>query len=374
MDWVSQSCSEQSDARDEIEFEIWAKELEPELKGRVSFVPLSWKIRGRIPSLLLSAAEVWVRAIQYKSRGSQNSRVFISNGFLYSHADLVSVHFSGLDWLLKSIRLGFSAPQAVSGTLRAAIVAGLDVFFQWSLVPNRLVPVSEGVANDLRRFAAPWKSVSVIPNLQSPSEFSPSSREELRAQVRQRWGQVGEEERVLAFCSLGHLRRKGFWLAVEATAFARKRGAHLLLLVIGVEKESLRKALSANCPDWREFIRFTGPQQDVRVPLSACDGYLFPSYSEAFSLTEIEAAALGLRLYLTPHHGVEMFAPEKFHGRVLPWESSEIAEVLYEDWKSGRLEAGPASPNKALSTEEFGTRWMNEIEAVLNERKENKAK
>ena len=368
MDWMSSICSGQSDREKSFEFEVWAKELEPALKEDVRFLPLRWNVPGRIPSLLVSAAEVSLRALFAKIQRPGDQPIFISNGFLYSHADLVSVHFSGLDWLFKSYRLGFAAPGAVSGTLRAGVVSALDSLFQWSLVPNRLVAVSEGVGNDLRRFSAPWKSVQVIPNLSPPREFSPAGRDELRPRVREQWGRVEDDERVLAFCSLGHLRRKGFWLAVEAIALARKKGARLLLLVIGVEKESIRKTLSRVCPDWDDFIRFTGPQQDVRMPLSACDGYLFPSYSEAFSLTEIEAAALGLRLYLTPHHGVEMFYPEHFHGRVLPWEVEEMGELLVDEWVQGNVEVGPSSPNCALSLQKFGERWRNQIEAVLAER------
>ena len=69
---------------------------------------------------------------------------------------------------------------------------------------------------------------------------------------------------------------------------------------------------------------------DQIVAMAAADGFLFPSWSEALALVEVEAAACGLPLFLTPHHGSEMVLRDGLNGRRLEFDADAIARVLTE--------------------------------------------
>jgi glycosyltransferase involved in cell wall biosynthesis len=155
------------------------------------------------------------------------------------------------------------------------------------------------------------------------------------------------EDTVFTFVSAGHYRRKGFFLAVDAIANVRAKVAqHVLsapdadarcanarLLVVGGRQDrlaTLQKQLNLQHPDWREFVTFTGMVPDVERHFAASDAFLFPSYSEAFALVEVEAAACGLPLFLTRHHGSEMILEEGVNGHFLEFDSHQIAAVLAE--------------------------------------------
>jgi hypothetical protein len=48
------------------------------------------------------------------------------------------------------------------------------------------------------------------------------------------------------------------------------------------------------------------------------------------ALVEVEAAACGLPLFLTPHHGSEMVLRDRLNGRLLEFDADAIARVLTE--------------------------------------------
>jgi glycosyltransferase involved in cell wall biosynthesis len=123
---------------------------------------------------------------------------------------------------------------------------------------------------------------------------------------------------------------------VDAVAHLREKGgegAKARFLVLGgsdARLHALKRQLQARHPDWASFVTFTGMVPDVEKYLSSADGFLFPSYSEAFALVEVEAAACGLPLFLTPHHGSEMILEDGINGRLLEFNVDRIADVLNE--------------------------------------------
>ncbi len=118
--------------------------------------------------------------------------------------------------------------------------------------------------------------------------------------------------------------------------------------------------LKVKHPDWREWITFTGNVPDVERYFAAADGLLFPSYSEAFALVEIEAAACGLPLFLTHHHGSEMILEDGVNGRWLEFDSEKIADVL-ADFVSGAWKPSAGSKSNALDTEAYARRFIEEL-------------
>jgi glycosyltransferase involved in cell wall biosynthesis len=89
------------------------------------------------------------------------------------------------------------------------------------------------------------------------------------------------------------------------------------LLVIGGTAKTLARLkteLATRFPEYTRWILFVGTTSEVEKSLAAADAFLFPSYFEAFSLAEIEAAAMGLPLFVTRHPGTEMIVREGKNG------------------------------------------------------------
>ena len=156
------------------------------------------------------------------------------------------------------------------------------------------------------------------------------------------------------FVSTGHYRRKGFFLAVEAIERLRQQHPAVRLLVVGGRPKRLR-ALQRELGTRREWITFTGSVPDVEKYFAAADAFLFPSYSEAFALVEVEAAACGLPLFLTPHHGSEMILEEGCNGRRISFEPAEIASVLAE-FVEGRWQMQGTSLKHAVEVAAYARR------------------
>jgi glycosyltransferase involved in cell wall biosynthesis len=94
---------------------------------------------------------------------------------------------------------------------------------------------------------------------------------------------------------------------------------------------------------------------DVETYFAAADALLFPSYSEAFALVEVEAAACGLPLFLTPHHGSEMILEDGVNGRLIEFDTERIAQVLAE-FVEGRWKPTGTSLKHAVDSATYAQR------------------
>ncbi len=251
---------------------------------------------------------------------------------MYWGAPVAMVQFVNCVWLRRQLALGFSSA-------REFLQFWLHVcgaFFErlhWRGPALRVaLPVSDSIGEEVRRRTRASVQIETLPNSYDETRFNPAVRGQWRAVMR---GELGfaDSDVVFAFASLGHHKRKGFWLAVEALAQLRSdpKMRHAKFLVIGGRPETLaalQRKLDKCAPDWREWIVLTGHQTGVEKHLSAADAFLYPSYFEAFCLAEIEAAALGVPLLLTRHHGSEMILEDGVNGLWLEFDASAITETL----------------------------------------------
>ena len=336
------------------EFTVWCWTCEPRLDVQPVLLP-----RPPLPKVFwpfafsLTAHLYWL--FQAAKGGLRNFSASFSNGFSCTFCELCYVHFSHFDYAATQLRMPVRTWRDVAEVVREWTDGlGSELVLFWSPTRNTLLAVSDAVVRDIRRFAAPWKRVKLLPNSYDPTRWNERNRLAYREAKRRELG-IAESTTVFAFISQGHFRRKGFWLAAEAIDRLSRR-EHCLLLVIGGHPPTLRRLqreLSRALPGWERYMKFAGMVMDALPSLAACDALLFPSYSEAFSLVEIEAATLGLRLYLTPHHGSEMILEEGRNGRFLPWDAAGIAAILEEDLRHGKLRPGPSFAGRALDTQKF---------------------
>ena len=251
----------------------------------------------------------------------------------YFGAQLISVHFVNAVWIVKQCRLGVHSFKQFAGLCLSLCGAVIERSAWWSPAVRKILTVSESIAEEVRERCPKYRAVQVLPNSYDETRFHPGVRDLYRAAMRRELG-FGSEHFAFIFVSQGHHQRKGFWLAIEALARLRAEGRkNLHFLVVGgtsATVDTLRARLERDFPDWVEWVSLVGMQPRVEKYYAAADAFLFPSYFEAFSLAEIEAAACGLPLLLTPHHGSEMTLNAGVPGAFLSFDPSEMSRQIAE--------------------------------------------
>jgi len=314
------------------EVEIWASECELEQGGGVSWRP----IPQRVPTWRLHALDFQRRAsAMLRASDDRAGRLVQVTGCMVADADIHYIHFWNEALLEERAKRAGDFPLGWPQRISAGLAARRERRVAARSAPDRAWwVVSRSLAERIERGGASG-CFRVLPNQYDPARFHPEVRASWRERARERHG-IGADEKLLVFSAFGHFERKGLGLAARAVARVRERGHPLRLLVLGGSAETIEVFRKRHRGDLSGVV-FAGMVDEIEQHLAAADGLLFPSHFEAFSLAEIEAAALGLRLYLTPHYGSEMILRDPLNGRRLPWDPDGMAGVLIEDLEAGRL-------------------------------------
>lgn len=215
--------------------------------------------------------------------------------------------------------------------------------------------VSRNLGEEIYNLAGKQGDLHILPNTYDTSQFNTEIRCLYRNEMREKLG-LKTNEIVFVFSAYAHFERKGLLHAVEAIEIARKKNYPFRLIVIGGKNKTVRRF--TNLLDKRgisyEGVKFVGLVNNVNQYLASAEAFLFPSHFEAFSLAEIEAAAMGLRLYLTNHYGAEMILREPTNGQYIEWGAGEIASTLIDDYESGLLGSYHSDLGEAVTPTQFG--------------------
>jgi glycosyltransferase involved in cell wall biosynthesis len=345
--------------------EIFAAQIDADLVGKVKFrkAPLI-----RLPFGMAA----WGYHIYYNLQvfrdylsGNLFNGLTVSAGFFLLSADLATVHFSHFDSISKSCLHGRKQPGFLTDLIKSLPGLITECIFLWNPWKTKLLAVSYSVAEDILRFGAPWKEVKVFPNTFSQKDFSRQVCLENRSTTRSSHG-FSDYETVFLFSSMGHYFRKGIYLAADAVSELRRRGHPVRMLMVGglsSAHKSLRKNIASRNPGYEDWLVMTGMVDNPKIQYSAADALFFPSLSEAFSLVEIEAAALGLPLFLTPHHGSEMILKDGVNGRLLPWDAKGMADVLEAEILKG-ISPTSGGTGLALSKEDYYSKFRSYLDGI----------
>lgn len=346
----------------EIELWCWHCDEDIEVDGIVRLPRI-----GAMRVLYGHAFGFWARLRswwQFAVRKKLRPDVVFTVAWYEPACDVALVQFSPWDWELRQRELGVHSLRDFVERASNRLALRTANRFLRRTTAGRILCVSDAVANDLRA-ACPSSAekVAVLPNSFDPDRFNSGVRSQWRDAMRTTLG-FDEAHIVFIFVSTGHYRRKGFFLAAESVAVLRRRQSGAKLLVVGgTEKRlcDLQSELQKQIPDWRDFITFTGSVADVEKYFAAADAFLFPSYSEAFALVEVEADACGLPLFLTHHHGSEMILEEGVNGRFVEFDAENIAAVL-EEFVSGRWKPSRSLRTRGLDAVGYETLLLAELQ------------
>ncbi len=245
-----------------------------------------------------------------------------TGAIVLNQLDTIAVHYchqAGIATPSRATRLGrgYIVAVAVMNRLSEKLVYGIQR-------RARFVCVSEGVAEEIRRFfPAAAERVVTIHNGVDLDAFAPGARATEAAALRRRLG-IAPDRPAAAFVG-SEWERKGLEPAIRALAQAPEWD----LIVAGGGDRGHYEALA------RELgvaagVHWLGVTKDVSLALAAADALVFPSTYEAFPLVALEAAAAGLPILATPVNGVRELIEDGRSGFLVAAEAGSIAVRLRE--------------------------------------------
>lgn len=347
--------------------EIWASESElDEGPG------LTWRrFPKRMPVWTLHAMDFQyrVRSAMRKIQPSKDTIIQVT-GCTAESADIRYIHYWNNAMLEERAKrpegLALNPVQRLgaewSALTERKVAASANATGWWWVVSQS---ISDRIANE-----AKGGQFRILPNQYDPARFNHGVRERWRSEMRDCYG-ISADEPVLAFSAFGHFERKGLVQAVQALNILRQRGHKIRLLILGGSPRTLRsfKARLRKASISENGCIFAGLVDHMERHLSAADGFFFPSHFEAFSLAEIESAALGLRLYLTAHYGIEMILREPSNGRLLPWDPAQMADVIEDDIRSGGFGTFHGEAGEAITPADYQKRIFSLYEEAIAAKK-----
>jgi glycosyltransferase involved in cell wall biosynthesis len=270
-------------------------------------------------------------------------------------ADICAVHFCSREWIKIAKRLGgLSLKDRIQ-----LLIVWLGTFFEAQQYRSKtlklLLPVSPGIGEAIRRCYGDRIPQKVVPNDYDEERFNPGTRDRFRRQMRSELG-FADDQVVFAFTSYGHYRRKGFWHVIGALEIlSKEKTTQAQLLVIGGSKSTLaclQRQLDNVFVGWPTMIRFVGVQSEVERYLAAADAFLFPSFFEAAARAPVEAAAMGLPLFITNIYGTENIPKDELNGAWLESDPQDIAAKM-RAFIRGEIAPKPVQLPAALTRRQY---------------------
>lgn len=348
------------------EIEIWATECSLPMEEGVTWVPFP----QRVPTWTFHAIDFKrrVNARLKKLDRSEDTLVQVT-GCIIPEADIRYIHYWSSALLEEYAKRPETFPLPWIKRLPAALAAKAEQAAVKAARPSDSWWVVSGSLSENIAARGASGSFHTLPNQYDPARFNHQVRLSKRKQMRAHYG-FQEDEKVMVFSAFGHFERKGLRQGIEAIEKLRRNGHAIRYLILGGTEETVKKFQASLSETQLECCVFAGLVSPIEDHLAAADALLFPSHFEAFSLAEIEAAALGLRLYLTPHYGSEMILREPVNGRLLPWDPEGMAQVIGEDISNGRLGTFHSEMGEALIKETYTEKLRELYVDIITRKKE----
>lgn len=339
-----------------VEVELCCLRCEAPEGTRVHRLPAAPWMGGLENVWFVLVANVW---FLWRSMvtGGRPADLTYTTGAYCLFAEVVHMHFDSAAWLREQAAAGIHGWRVRLRRLQTRLGAWLERLSGRSPWGRLYIAVSEGLAASIRSGVASGKRVKVLPNPCDLARFHPGVRGLHRQTVRAEFG-LPDSATVVLFAATGHLERKGFWSVLRVLARLRRQGhASLRLLAVGGGEAlwgRVRATLERECPDHALWVQTVPYARDIERYYGAADAFFFPSRFETYALVAQEAAACGLRLWVTPYWGQEMYLQSGVNGRLLPWDEAGMEAVVGEDL-AARPWPSPSSP-ALLDTAAYGER------------------
>lgn len=183
------------------------------------------------------------------------------------------------------------------------------------------------------------RNVYRMPGVGVDRERFALTTEEMRTQARER---LGIPEDAFYMISVGELRENKNQMTVLKTlaAIASRETApdakeHMIYGIIGSGRQRAEMEQYIEEHNIKNYVRFYGYQEDVRIYLQAADVLIFPSIREGLGMAALEALTTGLPVIATANRGSKEYIKSGVNGYFVPNFDIEAYEramrSIYED-------------------------------------------
>lgn len=226
---------------------------------------------------------------------------------------------------------------------------------------GRLVALTHGGADEIRRYRLPTERIRTIPN-----------GVDLRRFAVQSWPQL-EGSEALRLLFVGRLnRQKGVDVLLSALAMVR-RPASFRLRVVGVGPELERLRLQAGAAGLDSIVEFWGRQQDVMSHYAWSELVVLPSRFEGMPNVVLEAMGCARPVLGTRIDGTTDLIAERQGGWLVPSDDPVALAQRLEQVANDRASlrsmglAGRAIAEAKYSMAHVASMYLREYEAMLAE-------
>jgi UDP-glucose:(heptosyl)LPS alpha-1,3-glucosyltransferase len=281
----------------------------------------------RAPARPFALLYVWFMlagsAVTRRVRG--DSILHTTGALVLNRADVSTVHFCHRAFHHRGNKARASRESRLY-RLNGWVGARLSIAAEaWVYRPEHtrvMVPVSGGVASEMRRFFPRTKGhLAVIANAVDATEFQPdpAARERVRREIG------AGHDRLLAVFVGGDWERKGLVYAIRALGFAP--GWELLVVGPGDQEAARAQARAAGAED---RVHYTGQVATAAPCYAAGDAFVFPSAYEAAPMVLYEALASGLPVLSTRINGADELLRDGVNGWFVERDARAIGARLRE--------------------------------------------
>lgn len=180
------------------------------------------------------------------------------------------------------------------------------------------------------------RNVYRMPGVGVDRERFALTTQEMRTQARER---LGIPEDAFYMISVGELRENKNQMTVLKTlaAIASQETAleHTIYGIIGSGRQRAEMEQFIEEHNIKNYVRFYGYQEDVRIYLQAADVLIFPSIREGLGMAALEALTTGLPVIATANRGSKEYIKSGVNGYFVPNFDIEAYEramrAIYED-------------------------------------------
>jgi UDP-glucose:(heptosyl)LPS alpha-1,3-glucosyltransferase len=191
-----------------------------------------------------------------------------------------------------------------------------------------VIALSRLVARDLERTHGwPMERTRLIYNGVDLERFTPDNQDLHRAAVRQRL-RIRDDEMLVLFVA-HNFALKGMPTLLRAVGKLRRSGQAVRLVALGGEPTRHNHRMAEQCGA-AGAVDYLGAIEDTAPFYAAADVFTLPTWSDACSLTVLEALASGLPVITTSHNGASEMLTTGRDGFVLqdPGDWEQLAQHL----------------------------------------------
>lgn len=242
---------------------------------------------------------------------------------------------------------------------------GLRNRIKWTLLrrTNAIVCVSDSLARVARSTPGlPASRFRSIPNGVDLSRIGTERSRALRSQL-------GLSDNTMLLGALGNVRKpKGYPELLAAIADLRARGLDVHLVIAGDNRGALGERLVALRAELGldAHVTFLGFVDDPSRYLNGLDMFVLSSLSEGFSLSTVQAMAVGLPIVATRSGGPEELLVHDEHGVLVPSGSgTALAEGIKALWGDERRRQRLAGAARERALRSYSIELMADRYAAL---------